>query len=60
MQNQTLGRVLLALGVAIALLALFRDAIFPGASAGFGIQQILGVLVGLGLAVVGARMGRRS
>lgn len=60
MKKRTLGWVLLVLGLAIAVLALFRDAIFAGASAGFGFQQVVGLLVGLAVAAVGWRMTRRS
>lgn len=60
MNNRTLGRVILAVGLAIAILALFRDALFPGPSAGFGFQQAVALVVGLGVAVVGWLMARRG
>ncbi len=60
MQNRKLGWVLLALGSAIALLAVFRDALFPGPSAGFGFQQGVGVLVGLAVVVVGWLLARNG
>ena len=52
--------MLLALGLLIAFLALFRDAVFSGASAGFGFQQAVGLAVGLAVAVVGALMARQG
>ncbi len=60
MQNRNLGWVLLALGLAIALLAVFRDAVFPGPSAGFGFQQAVGLLVGLAVSVVGWLTARKG
>ncbi len=60
MQNRSLGWVILAVGLAIAVLALLRDALFPGPSAGFGFQQAVALVVGLGIALVGWLVARRG
>lgn len=61
MQNRTLGMVLLALGLVLTLLALFADSIFSGAgkNAGFGSQQMLALIVGLGVVVAGGLLARK-
>lgn len=59
MNKRSLGWVLLVLGLLIAALAVFRDAIFVGASAGFGFQQAIGLAAGLAVAIVGWLMARR-
>ena len=61
MSGRTLGRVLLVLGVLIFLVAAAADRLGVGAASGFGWKQIVGVVVGIVLAVVGmVRLRSRS
>ena len=61
MKNRTLGLVLLALGLALMLAAVFTDSLFggPGRNVGFGYQQALVLIVGLGVAVAGGWLARK-
>ena len=59
MSNRTRGLVLIAAGVLLALIALGADALGFGSHPGMGWKQILGMLVGAGIAVFGIRDLRR-
>ncbi len=62
MRDRTLGVLLLALGLMAVLVALFADPLFggPGRHEGFGNLQLLGLLVGLAVAVAGGWITRKS
>ena len=53
MSKKTRAVVLLAAGALVALVALGADVLGLGGSPGIGWKQILGTLVGAGLAVAG-------
>jgi hypothetical protein len=55
MSNKTRGVVLLVAGVLLALTALGADALGLGGYPGIGWKQILGAVVGAGIAVAGFR-----
>lgn len=55
MSNRTRGLVLTAGGALLALISLTADAIGLGAHPAFGWKQILGVVVGVVIAVSGLR-----
>ena len=59
MSNRTRGLVLIAAGVLLALVALGADALGLGGYPGIGWKQILGTVVGAGIAVIGFRDLRR-
>ena len=52
MNKKTIGYILIALGVILAVISLAADVIGIG-SPGFGMQQILGTTVGVIVAIVG-------
>jgi hypothetical protein len=52
MNKKTIGYILIALGVILAVISLAADVIGIG-SPGFGMQQILGTAVGVIVAIVG-------
>ena len=53
MSNRTRGLVLLAAGVLLALIALGADVLGLGGHPGIGWKQIVGVVLGAGIAAVG-------
>lgn len=55
MSSRTLGITLLVGGVLLALIALGADALGLGGYPGTGWKQILGAVVGAGIAVAGFR-----
>ena len=55
MSNKTRGLVLIAGGGLLALISLTADAIGMGAYPAFGWKQIVGVIVGVVIAVSGLR-----
>ena len=57
MSKRTIGYVLIVLGVILALVSLFADAIGIGTYPGMNWAQILGALVGIFLAIVGVWLG---
>ncbi len=59
MSNRTRGLVLIAAGVLLALVALGADALGLGGYPGTGWKQILGAVVGAGIALAGLRDLRR-
>ena len=61
MQSRALGVVLLVLGLILVAFAVFADAVFggPGRHVGFGFQQALALVAGLGLAVTGSLLTRK-
>ncbi|MFQ5350960.1 MAG: hypothetical protein ACE5EG_11000 [Thermoanaerobaculia bacterium] len=59
MSNKTRGLVLLAAGLLLALVALFTDELGLGGHPGVGRKQLLGALVGFGVAAVGLWVMRR-
>lgn len=52
MNNRTIGFILIALGVILAVVSLAADVIGLG-SGSFGLKQILGTAVGATVAIVG-------
>ena len=52
MSKKTIGIILIVLGVILALVSVFADAIGLGGG-GFGTKQILGTVIGIVVAVVG-------
>jgi hypothetical protein len=57
MSNKTLGTILLIVGIVVALVFALADVIGIGSyPSGFGLVQIVGLIVGLVLAVVGLYM----
>jgi hypothetical protein len=52
MNNRTIGFILIALGVILAVVSLAADVIGLGGG-GFGLKQILGTAVGATVAIVG-------
>lgn len=59
MSNRTRGLVLLAAGVVLILIALGADALGLGGHPGIGWKQLLGMVVGAGVAAAGLRVLRR-
>ncbi len=53
MSTRTRGLVLIATGALLALVAVAADALGLGGHPSFGWKQILGTLVGVGVAVMG-------
>ena len=60
MSQKTLGTILVVLGVVLLLVAVFADTLGFGAGRGFGWKQIVGSVVGVVVAVVGAWLARRK
>jgi hypothetical protein len=54
-----MGRIVLGLGVLVALVSVLADVLGIGGEPGFGYKQGAGVLVGLALIIVGAWWRRR-
>ncbi len=59
MSKKTRGLVLIAAGVLLALVALAADPLGLGGHPGIGWKQILGMVAGAGLAVMGVGDLRR-
>jgi uncharacterized membrane protein len=53
MSKRTIGYILIALGVVIAVVSLAADAIGIGNQKGIGYQQLLGTFIGIVVALVG-------
>lgn len=60
MHIKVVGNALFIMGVVIVLASLFADSLGIGGSAGFGPGQIIGLLVGPGVAIVGYRLRAQS
>ncbi len=60
MTKRMLGAVLVPLGIALALMALGIDLLGAGRWSGFGPVQIIGLVVGLALAVAGGILVRTN
>ena len=53
MANKTRGLALITAGVLLALVSLAADALGLGGHPGIGWKQILGIVAGIGVAVMG-------
>jgi hypothetical protein len=53
MTQRQLALVVLIVGVLLALVSLFADAVGVGAEPGFGYKQTAGLMVGVALAALG-------
>jgi len=60
MTKRMLGAVLVPLGIALALVALGIDLLGAGRWGGFGPVQVIGLVVGLALAVAGGILVRTN
>jgi hypothetical protein len=55
MSERTRGLVLIVVGVLLALIGLAADVLGLGGHPGIGWKQILGMLIGVGVVVIGLR-----
>ncbi len=59
MQRRPLRFVLVAIGILILLVSLLADFIGVGGYPGIGYKQIIGIVIGIGIAILGWVMPRR-
>ena len=61
MSNRTIGIILIAAGVVIALVSLLADSLGISSSVGvFGTLQVIGTVVGIVIAVIGVVLYMRT
>jgi hypothetical protein len=60
MSKRTIGFVLIALGIVIAVVSLVADSIGIGNQTGIGWKQFLGIAIGVIVALVGVWLGSRK
>ena len=60
MSTKTISTGLVIFGALILILSIAADALGLGVRAGFGWKQIIGVVVGLGIALVGYWISKRK
>jgi hypothetical protein len=60
MHIKTLGNTVLLFGILIVLAALFADRFGIGGSPGFGPGQVMGLIIGPMISVVGFKLGNQS
>jgi hypothetical protein len=61
MSSRNIGLILMVIGIIIVIVDLLADSLgFGGAPDQFGIQQIVGVVVGVVLVIVGFVLFRRA
>ncbi len=59
MQRKTLGSLLIGIGIIVLLVSLFADVIGIGGHPGLGYKQIIGIVIGIGIAILGWFIPRR-
>jgi hypothetical protein len=60
MERQTLSRIVMVLGVLVAVVSVLADGLGIGAAPGIGWKQGFGIVVGIALIVIGGYWRRSS
>lgn len=60
MPKKTLGLILTVIGIIILLISLFADPLGIGGYPGLGVKQIVGIVIGVVMIVVGAVVHRKA